>query len=186
MCAWTDTMMLAQWLVAAMSACEDSVSQTLGIRLAGALSLAALLAYASMANADEYLCVAEKASGFSFNKLTKSWQSANFSTEAKYLVSESNNPKYAYQVTGVWDRYPIASCKVGFNKYGYIFCADVGFGSGIEIYDFRFNRINGRFLLTSPAGYYNVVPEIDKGAVDENRGTPYMAIGKCSPVRTRY
>jgi len=71
MCAWTDTMMLAQWLLAEMSACKDAAMQSLCNRPAGALSLGALLAYASIAHAEQYLCVAEKASGFSTINLLK-------------------------------------------------------------------------------------------------------------------
>jgi hypothetical protein len=65
-------------------------------RPAGALSLAALLAYASIAHAEQYLCVAEKASGFSYDKLTKIWDNFNISIDVKYLVTESKDSKYAY------------------------------------------------------------------------------------------
>ena len=141
----------------------------------------ALGVYSTITNANQYLYVAEKSVGFAYDKVTKTWDNANFSPDAKYLVSESKNPKFAYQITEVGDRYSLASCKQGFNQYGYILCADIGIGSGFELYDFRFNRINGRFLLTFPVGYYNVAPGISKGATDENSVTPYMAIGKCSP-----
>ena len=96
MCAWTDTMMLAQWLLAEMSACKDAAMQSLCNRPAGALSLGALLAYASIAHAEQYLCVAEKASGFSYDKLTKIWDNFfNISVDVKYLVTESKDSKYA-------------------------------------------------------------------------------------------
>jgi|SRR5215213_2356719 hypothetical protein len=86
--------------------------------------------------------------------------------------------------TRIGEKHPLASCTQGFNQYGYIFCADVSFGSEFRFYDFRLNRINGRFLLTFPLGYYTVVPEIDKRFMrptEENSNIPYMAIGKCSP-----
>jgi hypothetical protein len=65
-------------------------------RPAGALSLAALLACASIAHAEQYLYVAEKASGFSYDKLTKIWDNFNISIDVKYLVTESKDSKYAY------------------------------------------------------------------------------------------
>ncbi|HKF95788.1 MAG TPA: hypothetical protein VKB96_14585 [Gammaproteobacteria bacterium] len=142
--------------------------QSLCNRLAVALSLTALLAYLSNAHAAQYLCVTEKSVGFAYDKVTKTWDNANFTTDAKYLVSESNDPKYAYQLTRIGNKDPLASCKQGFNEYGYIFCADVGFGSGFKLYGFRFNRIIGKFLLTYPDGYYNVVPGMDNPAIDEN------------------
>jgi hypothetical protein len=61
---------------------------SLSNRLAVALFLAALLALVSIAHAEQYLCVAEKSVGFAYDKATKTWDNANFSTDAKYLVSE--------------------------------------------------------------------------------------------------
>ena len=129
----------------------------------------ALGVYSTITNANQYLYVAEKSVGFAYDKVvTKTWENADFSADVKYLVSESNDPKYAYQLTRIGNKDPLASCKQGFNEYGYIFCADVGFGSGFKLYGFRFNRIIGKFLLTYPDGYYNVVPGMDNPAIDEN------------------
>ena|SRR5215213_2691024 len=148
--------------------------QSLCNRLAVALSLTALLAYLSNAHAAQYLCVTEKSVVFAYDKVTKTWDNANFTTDAKYLVSESNDPKYAYQLTRIGNKDPLASCKQGFNEYGYIFCTTFPGYNSFGFYDFRFNRINGRFLFSSLAGYYNVIPENSKWYTDENSFTPHI------------
>jgi len=132
----------------------------------------ALVAYVSIANAEQYLCVADKSVGFAYDKVTKAWDNANFSTDAKYLVSESKEPKYAYQITRIGTNYRLASCKQDFNKYGYLVCPDVAIAN--KFYDFSFNRISSKFLLIFPYGYIDVTP-------DERNASPYMEIGKCSP-----
>ena len=46
--------------------------------------------------------------------------------------------------------------------------------------DFKFNRINGRFLTAYLHGYYNVVPDVNE-LTDETSDTLAISIGKCSP-----
>jgi hypothetical protein len=54
-------------------------------------SLGALVA--SIASAEQYLCVAEKSAGFVYDKRTGAWDTTRFLANAKYVVSESRDPR---------------------------------------------------------------------------------------------
>src|SRR5437667_3621850 len=103
------------------------------------VSMGVLLAEPSVASAEQYLCVAEKSSGFSFDARTGSWNGTTFRTDAKYLIAPSKEPGHAFQVTQIGESYPWANCREGFNKAGYLFCQALGG-------EFKFNKKNGRFL----------------------------------------
>ena len=63
-----------------------------------------------------------------------------------------------------------------FNTPGYLYCeSDIG-----SLY-FTFNKSNGRFLFSSGSGYVNVLPELNK-ITDESSETPFLEIGRCSPL----
>jgi hypothetical protein len=47
----------------------------------------ALTFIATVASADQYICVPDKATGFTYNKMTKHWDSTNFNTDMKYVVA---------------------------------------------------------------------------------------------------
>ena len=123
--------------------------------------------------AQQYLCVAEQAAGFSYDKATKEWKNATFKVSSKWLVSKADGTKYAFQVTEVGKTRPSFRCESDFDEYGYLSCSGT-------IGRFNFNRKNGRFLTSYPIGYYNVLPGIN-GITDEGSDTPSLEIGKCSP-----
>jgi len=129
---------------------------------------------ASIVHAEQYLCIADSAVGFSFNKTTKMWERTNFSiNDFKYVISESKLKDLAYQITQMGYNIPHSFCKDSFNEYGFLNCS--GFG------EFKFNKKNGRFISSYLIGYYNVLPEMNN-ITDENSGdTPSITIGKCSP-----
>ena len=124
--------------------------------------------------AASYLCVADSAAGFSFDKANKTWRHANFRTDKKYILSRSKQPGVAWDVKdfGV----PVATCKSNFNDRGFLFCQ--GFG-----YEFRFNKNNSRFMIAYLIGYWSDSP-VQKGSLssDEGANTPSIEIGKCSPL----
>ena len=124
-----------------------------------------------VALAEQYLCVVDKAVGFSYDKVTKEWNNTNFNANSKYLISEGDGSlkDAVWQITEVGNSFPSIGCKRDFNDYGILLCSDL-------ISDFRFNKRNGRFLHTYPIGYYNVLPGEDEGT-----DTPSLEIGKCSP-----
>lgn len=129
---------------------------------------------------EKFLCVVDKSSGVSYNKTLKDWESTTFHAGDKYLISpyvspvpNPTNPEYVFQITQLGTSLPTGWCKAGFTKNGFLFCNMVGG-------EFRFNRDNGRFLMSYMLGYYGV-PSGSVNTPDENNNTPYLAIGKCSP-----
>ncbi len=126
--------------------------------------------------AQQYLCVAEQAAGFSYDKATKEWKNATFKASSKYLISKADGTWGAFQVTRIGDDSPFIFCKSDFNEASFLLCS-----AGLAaIGDFNFNKTNGRYLYSSPFGYYNVLPEANN-ITDENSDTPFLEIGKCSP-----
>lgn len=126
-----------------------------------------------MAVAEQYLCVAEHSTGFSYNKVTKEWENANFKADEKYVIAKADGTKHAWQVTEIGKTSPSFRCESDFTEYGYLSCPGIGG-------DFNFNKKNGRFLFSYLIGYYTVIPEVNQGK-DEGSDTPLIGIGKCSP-----
>jgi hypothetical protein len=141
----------------------------------------AIFNYGTLLGQEKYLCVAELATGFAYNENSKSWVIGNFKADSKYIISKSDNKEYKFKVTKVGENYPTFECKEGGNEYGYLHCQGIG--------QFSFNKNNGRYLMTFPIGYFNVIPERRKSFGDKSKTpftdkdseTPYMEIGKCSP-----
>jgi len=132
-----------------------------------------IFGYGEVLGQEKYLCVAERATGFAYNEISKSWENMNFKTDAKYIISKSNAKGYSFKVTKVGEDNPEFECEKGFNEYGYLLC-----GEGIG--EFKFNKKNGRFIKVYLFGYFNVLPEVNK-FTDKSSDTPFMEIGKCSP-----
>jgi hypothetical protein len=119
-----------------------------------------------------YLCVMDKATGFSYDK-SGSWQSTDFKVEEKYLVTP--RPKnfsdelipsdVAWLVTAVGEKRPKYFCKEDFNKIGYLSCKGL-------FSEFKMSRATMRFQSYYGNGYVS----------DEKMDTPYVAIGKCSKI----
>jgi len=124
---------------------------------------------------EQYICTANKSTGFSYNKATKEWNSTHFKADSKYLFSTSKDKKYTYKVSKFGSKSPVALCNQLFSDHGSIQCNE-GFGT-----DFRFNKENGRYLFIMGFGYYFVRPDTPNGTKDEGSDTPFMEIGKCLP-----
>ena len=113
-----------------------------------------------------YLCVAEKATGFSFNETTKDWDSTDFFVDdRKYVISKAKAEDYIWSVTKIGINIPTALCKYDFTSAGFIKCS--GYSS-----QFWFSRDRLKYLYTESMGYWSL----------PNDYTPYMEIGKCSPL----
>lgn len=136
-----------------------------------------------------YLCVANVASGISYNKSTMRWGATNFFLEdLKWIVAPSKpsalyrNPSHKYEVTQLGDPLPTFTCEEGFNEFGFLSCT-----RGL----FRLNNVNGRFVMASIHGYSHVHPGKDWIAQHEKAGIQppsdeasdplITVIGKCSP-----
>ena len=131
--------------------------------------------------AEQYLCIAEQSSGFRFDETTKSWKSAIFKTDHKYILrnkkegdSKFFDAEYKLVVTEVGFDYPICICTDDADKYGHVRCNCFPDGG------FKFNKKNLRFLNIFSMGYVNVLPDQNK-TTDSTSASPNMEIGKCSP-----
>ena len=129
-----------------------------------------------IAGAEQYLCVPDKATGFAYNKNSRTWEQANLTTNRKYIVSKSDDEhfkRYAFVVIEIGQTIPRAICEKGFSDGGYLEC--------LGVFDFRFNKKNGRYILTHTLfGYIDVLPN-GYFPTDEKSTTPFIEIGKCSP-----
>lgn len=114
---------------------------------------------------DSYLCVADMATGFSYNKALDKWETANFNVEeSKYVVSKSKDKYWQVKQIGKSDYSSSYYCNGGFSEYGFLSCSGL-LGS------FNMNRINLRYIRIFSMGYYN-----------NTKDTPFIEIGKCSPL----
>ena len=129
--------------------------------------LLGVIAYMPMAlifakDSNSYLCVAEKATGFSYSSGSKSWTSTNFKvSETKYLLLKTSNK---------WEWRDFGSnfgglCEAA-DDGDFIKC-NVLFGEHIM------SRKNLRFMKSYMVGYVD--------GVNSDSNTPSIIIGKCSP-----
>ena len=138
-----------------------------------AVGAAMVLSLAAPTFAQQYLCVADKLTGFSFDN--DRWDYAQFTADdQKYVVSlaEGFNPDENFQVVKLGESH-VTKCQEGFNESGYLFCEGLG--------SFKFNKNNGRYVYSSLFGYFNVLPDVN-GITDENSDDVWVEIGKCSSV----
>ena len=110
----------------------------------------------------------------SYSEATKQWQPTTFnSTDTKHLFRRAKDGEKFATIEYKWAFFPLGSlvpitwCKSDFSESGTIFCP--------AVVTLHFNRNNLRYQLVHPVGY--VAPEGREGSA-----TPYIEIGKCSPV----
>ena len=132
---------------------------------------AALVLWASHGKASEekrWICVADAATGFAYE--SGQWKVARFDfDDSRYIVAKRtrySDEVMRYAVTKIGEEYGDFCEGDGPNEYGIMRCGDD--------LDFRVNVKTLRYLLIYPLGYYT--------ENDETSGTPYMEIGKCSPM----
>lgn len=124
--------------------------------------------------AESYLCAADMATGFSFDKATKQWNATTFKPDKKYIVNKSLSKKATWEVKEVGTKYPLVGYKEDFSSEGYLYCN--GF------LKFKMNNKSLRFLSAYLMGYYEDYTDQEPGEPEEGEDTPYIAIGKCSPL----
>ena len=73
---------------------------------------------------EQYLCVTDHSAGMAYNAADKSWHSTTFRPDAKYIVSKSDRPNVAFQVTQVGQSFTPYLCKEPFDEYGYLECRE--------------------------------------------------------------
>ena len=131
------------------------------------------LLFTGVAVGEQYLCVPEHSTGFSYDNVQKEWKNTNFTADGKYVIAKADETKHAWQVTEIGETSSSFRCESDFTEYGYLRCSGIGG-------EFNFNKRNGRFLRSYLIGYYTVIPEVNQGK-DEGSDTPLIGIGKCSP-----
>jgi len=128
---------------------------------------------------DSYICVADKSTGFAFDKISKSWMSANFNVhEGKYLISRVKK-RDAWEVKNVGQKNALIWCKNGFSESGELQCkGPVSF--------FKMSKKTLRYIMFYTAGYWNEPRKAWDGnntiTMEEGDNTPNVQIGKCSPM----
>jgi hypothetical protein len=134
--------------------------------------LFAIMLSSTMSLADQYFCVSNMSTGFSYDKNLRRWESVDFNiSENKYIISKISGG--IYEVTETGGKNSTCHCDSDFNGFGYLNC-DCALGK------FKFNKLNGRFIMSYIGGYFNVLPEINQ-ITDESSDTPHITIGVCSP-----
>jgi hypothetical protein len=123
---------------------------------------------------EQYLCIPDEMTGFSYNAKTTRWEITKFRVNFKYVISKPADGKNAFVITEVGKTQAPGYCEKGFNDAGMLFCV------GADLGDFKFNRTNGRYLAVFDMGYYLVGKGI-WAETDADSGTPAMQIGKCTP-----
>ena len=117
---------------------------------------------------ETYICIADLSTGFAFNKTTKNWFSTNFNVQDnKYVLSQKNKLWY-WKKVGAPENATIECGE--FNPAGYLNCSSYG-----QV--LSFNKTNLRFSLTNSVGYVSGELLGVEGSI-----TPFMTIGKCSPL----
>jgi len=139
-----------------------------------------LISNSSFAAPERFLCIAEKATGFSFD--AGDWKSTEFTVDEKFILTKepiSEKKKEEFKGT-VWrdvtTGYSIKEVgKSGLSgvisnwcalSHESLYCND-------SIKTFGLNLKNLRFIVSSPWGYWN-------STSDKKSDTPFLMIGRCS------
>jgi hypothetical protein len=142
-----------------------------------ALAVFALLPLTSWG--EGYICAADMATGFSYK--SGAWNSVNFEADRKFIVRPTTQagqdatptlppiPNAKWDVVVVGDKHPSDVCPE-FDTAGNLVCRG-------PLSEFRMNKDSLRFLYSYLSGYWDRTP-----LGSEAGDTPYIAIGKCSPM----
>lgn len=118
--------------------------------------------------ASQYLCAAERASGFHYEKAEKEWVSKLFKTNSKWVVRKAKDGK-TMEVAKLGGEGAEYFCDERTGISPLLFCH--GFG------EFTFNPKNGRFIASGPHAY--LLPNLfDSKEGDDDE---WNEIGLCSP-----
>jgi hypothetical protein len=131
--------------------------------------------------AQSYLCIADKETGFSFNKSKKDWEITRFDvSDDKYILTKKWSDLFQgmrWTWTKVGENFGEPCSEKGdFTERGFFRC---GFVSGI----LYMNRQNMRFQLTYPYGYPEGGRDTNPFGEEEGANTPYVEIGRCAEVK---
>ncbi len=144
-------------------------------------TLVLLSILATAASAEQYLCVADQATGFTFKN--QKWVPTKFDvSENKYIIREIENgykffnrerPYGVYALGGKYPRYECIDPREFIRELYY--CDDRTLGH------FFFSVESGRYLRTYTPGYWDPSDFLG-GRGDSYSDTPHMEIGRCSEI----
>jgi len=128
--------------------------------------------------AEGFLCVADAATGFKYNKSNQAWKSSTFNVEKnKYIIrrpTEEDEYRSAKFKNAKWVVSEFGSttlsydCAKDINEYGYLNCAFYSFGK------FIFNSKELRYQIYMQGAYLSN----DNEWID----SPHIEIGTCSKI----
>lgn len=130
---------------------------------------------------EEFLCIPDATTGFTYSNSTKKWTPTIFESDSKYILSKDDDGNVVFREISNPNIKYICPDKIGTEV---LFCdrpisPTPGGLPMLSNRSFTFNSKNGRFINTIYEGYFNVGDSY--GTTDENSGEPYIEIGKCSP-----
>jgi hypothetical protein len=140
------------------------------------MSLLAVPAFAQ----DAFICIAESAAGFSYDAAQKTWRSATFRTDSKYVVNKSKSSE-EWEFKPVGEKVAYSRCSFQDKDSDKLVCHDA-YG-----WEFRMDKYNLRFLYLYKLGYWDdrgrrPRPKEVEQWLAEGKRQPHMEIGKCSPL----
>jgi hypothetical protein len=121
--------------------------------------------------ADQWLCVADRSTGFEYSKYSKQWKQTKFAVDKnKYIVAPTNlENQYKYDITQIGKSDTLANCLEGFNANGELYCKGAIDNKGDVITVFNMSTKHERFVMSEAFGYFT-----------DNTESPQVTIGKCS------
>ena len=140
------------------------------------LVLISLCLFAAPSYGEQWLCITEHSAGFKYDENQKKWRSTRFTVnDDKFVIEKSDLEGFELEVKYQESAVVVAGCKEGFSLIGNLICG--GFTT------FKFNKNNGRFIMTFDTGYWAVNTENEFMPSDEESESPYMNIGNCLLVK---
>lgn len=119
-------------------------------------------------NANSFICIADKAAGFSYNETRSEWEGLSFDAveEGKHLFKKEDDGAWSVSVIG--HENIVFECDKEFDDHGFLTCGD-------KSWNFLMNRKTLRYQ-EYVAGTYVVSEHVDHRLL---RLSPYIKIGKC-------
>ena len=139
-----------------------------------AMVLVVLVVPSAIAQDDEspsaYLCVPDMSTGFLH--ADGKWQSANFNTSNdKYVLRRSKKGDLRPNSAWVWTEFDSTDvyvpCKEEATDNGFVYCYGIGHHVFVNLEVLKYQAYEQSGYVVTDAKY---------------RGTPYIEIGKCSPL----
>lgn len=127
-------------------------------------------------NSPSFLCIADMATGYKFNSLSKRWEETSFRTEDSRYIFRQRNGADGYEVRRFGNELVFADalCEKGINEAGFIHCAGLGGRFVMNVHNLRYQHYSqGLYIAYNPT---SETPSLRTDGGD----TPYIEIGRCT------